>query len=321
MARSAVAALVLLAASLASPPALGRALSVTLGSSVSAAALTPQARVTLLDLRVGDDAFDLGVGWIDAAPSAAASWRRTVAAGPVGTLVLDGRAGVDAQGAGLAAGVRGTAGPVALRLEVEVGTRPPAPFGVLLRAPATAAPPPDGARLTGAPAGGVRADLAAAATWRPDRHWTVEIAPRLHVGASGWAGGAAATLRRAAVATELDLSGRLDLGFGRATGHVAAGITLHHVPRRAPESRATLWWGGARGALAPGVEFSWVTRESGSQLTLAGGWGPAWPDRPRGYGALAFLTPVGAGTAQLGWRWQAGGAGVVEVGWTRPLDR
>jgi hypothetical protein len=318
MARSALTAALLLVASLLAPPASARSLSVTLGSTGPPA---PQARVALLDLRVGDDTFDVGVGWLGTAPSAAAAWRRTVAAGPIGTLVIDGRAGIDAGGAAAAAGVRGTAGPVALRVELEAGTRPPAPFGVLARAPATAPPAPDGARLAGAAAGRLRADLTAGVTWRPDRLWTVDLAPGVHVGAAGWAGGAAVSLRRATVATDLDLSGRLDLAVGPAAGHAAAGITLHHVPRRAPESRATLWWGGAWGAPGPGFEFAWVTREAGSQLTLAGGWGPAWADRPRGHGALAFQTPLGGGTAQLGWRWQADGAGVVEVGWSWPLAR
>jgi hypothetical protein len=321
MPRAAIIVLVLLAATLPGPPVAAQALNVTIGAGAVGAAPVARARVSLLDLRVADDAFDLGVGWLGAAPSAAASWRRTVAAGPVGTLVLDGRAGVDARGAGLAAGVRGTAGPVALRLEIELGTRPPAPFGVLLRAPATAPPPPDGARSTGAAVGSLRADLAAAVTWRRDRLWTVEVAPRLHAGEAGWAGGVAALLRRAAVATDLDVSGRLDLALGAAAGHAAVGLTLHHVPRRAPESRATLWWGGAWSSLAPGVEVSWVAREAGAQLTLAGGWGPAWTDRPQAYGALAVQAPIGAGTAHLGWRWQAEDAGVVDVGWTRPLRR
>jgi hypothetical protein len=320
MPRTKVVVALFVAASLLAPPALARSLSVVVGAT-GRGPTVPVVRFTILDLRLGDDAFDLGLGGFDGAPSVAASWRRTVAAGPVGTLVIDGRAGGDAGGVGVAAGVRGTVGPVALRLELGAGTRAPTPFTILLRAPATAPPVPDGARLTAAATDGLRADLTAAATWRPDRLWTVEVAPRVHVGAGGWSGGAAVTVRRAAVATDFDLSGRLDVAAGRADGHVGVGLTGHHVPRRAPESRATLWWGGPWGAMAPGIEFVSTTREADSQLTLAAGWGPNWADRARAYGAVAFQTPLGGGNAHLGWRWQAAGPVTIELGWTRPVDR
>lgn len=310
---------------LSAPTGLARSLSVGFGldapASRTASAPTVRARATLFDLRVGDDAFDVGVARLDGAVGAAASWRRTVVAGPVGTLVVDGRAGVDADGVGFAAGVRGTVGPVALRVAIEAGTRAPAPFGVLERAPATAAPLADGARLTGALAGTWRYDLALGAVWRPDRSWTWELAPRLHADAAGWSGGAALSLRRAGVATEVDLSGRIDLATGPLGGHLAAGVTLHHVPRRAPESRATLWWGGGRGAAGPGIDVAWVVRDAGAQLTVAGGWGPAWSDRPASYAALALLAPLPRGTAQAGLAWRADGRVVVEVGWSAPLDR
>jgi hypothetical protein len=309
-----------IAASLLAPAALARSLSIA-GGAAGWRPPAPSARATLLDLRVGDDAFDLGMGWLGGAPSAAASWRRTVAAGPVGTLVIEGRVGFDAAGLGLTAGARGTIGPVALRLELGAGQRAPAPFTVLLRAPVAAPPLPDGARLTGAATGGLRSDLTAAATWRPDRLWTIEIAPRVHLGAAGWAGGAGVTLRRAAVAADLDLSGRVDVAVGPKAAHAAVGITGHHVPRRAPESRATLWWGGPWGAMTPGIEFVSVTREAGSTLTLAAGWGPNWADRASAHGALAFQTPLGGGTAHLGWSWQSSGASAFEVGWTRAIER
>jgi len=327
MTRPTLLFLVALAAALTAPTAAARDLTVALGLEAPHPG-GARARATLHDLRVGDDTFEVGLGWLDGAPSAAATWRRTVAAGPVGTLVIDGRVGADATGAAAMLGVRGTAGPVALRIAAEGGTRRPGPFTVLERTPGTGATGAsgsaarvDGARLTGATAGSWRVDVAAGATWRPDRRWTWELAPRLHAGGAGWSGGAALALRRAGVGPDLDLSARVDVALGRADRHLLAGLTLHHVPRRAPESRATIWWGGRSGALAPGVEFDWVVREAGAQATLSAGWVPGWADRPVGYATLALQAPAPRGAALLVATWLAGRGGSVEVGWTLPLER
>jgi hypothetical protein len=308
-----------LTAAIAAPTGAARELSVALGLGAPQPA-GPRAQLTLHDLRVGDDTFDVGVGWLDGAPAAAASWRRTVAAGPIGTLVVDGRVGTDAGGIGATLGVRGTAGPVALRIAVDGGTRVPGAHAVLERGRGTDVVV-DAARLTGAPAGSWRVDLAGGATWRPDRRWTWDLEPRVHLGPSGWAGGAALALRRAAVATDVDLSAGVDLAFGPTDRHLLAGLTLHHVPRRAPESRATLWWGGDVGAWSPGVEVSWIVREAGAQATIAGGWVPGRADRPVGYASFRLRAPAPVGSALVAAAWRSEGGGSIDVGWTLPLDR
>ncbi len=281
---------------------------------------TPNARVALHDLRLDDDAFEFGIGWTDGGLAAAAGWRRTMAAGPLGTFVLDARAGVEPRGAGLDVAARGTLGPVALRLEAAAGTRAPAPWSVTARAPTTTPPAPDLAPLAG-PAGGVRLDLGANAVWRIDRRWTVEMTPRAHRSADGWAGATAASLRRAAVAPDIDVSARLDLAFGPLGHHAAAGLTVHHVPRRAPESQLTAWWGGDAARRGPGLELTWVVREGGTQATLTGAVGPRWSDRPDAYLAAALRRPWGTGTVHVGARWVAPGAASLELAWALTSDR
>ena len=277
-------------------------------------------RAGLHDLRVGDDAFDLGVGWRAGAPSAAASWRRTLAAGVLGTLVVEGVAGIAAEGAAATLAARGTLGPVALRLTADVGRRVPGPWPELARAPVTAAPPPDLARLV-AGADATRLELAAVATWRIDRSWTLDAHPRVHRSPAGWAGASALSLRRAAVATDLDLSVRIDAATGAAARHAAIGVSLHHAPRRAPESRAVVWWGTGTAGTGPGLEVAWVARAATTQLTVAAGWGPPWSDRPQAYAGVALTTPWEDGNLHLGGRWVTGGNVAVEIATSRPLRR
>jgi hypothetical protein len=93
------------------------------------------------------------------------------------------------------------------------------------------------------------------------------------------------------------------------------------VPRRAPESRATLWWGGPWGAMAPGAEFDWIVRAAGAQATLSAGWVPGWADRPVGYAALALQAPAPRGEVRIGAAWIAGAGAAVEVAWSQPLER
>jgi hypothetical protein len=281
---------------------------------------TPRARVALHDLRLGDDTFAFGIGWTDGGPSAAAGWRRTVAAGPLGTLVLEARSGVDVGGVELAAGARGTLGPVALRLEAAAGTRRPSPWSATARGPATTPPAADLAPLAG-PGGGTRLDLNANAVWRIDRQWTVELTPRALRSADGWAGAAAASLRRAAIAPDIDLSARLDVAFGPLGHHAAGGLTVHHAPRRAPESRLTLWWGADAATAGPGLELAWVVREGGTQATLNGAIGPRWTDRPDAYLSAAWQGPWGPGTVHVGARWVAPGAASLELAWGLASDR
>ncbi|MBW6457307.1 MAG: hypothetical protein K0A98_15605 [Trueperaceae bacterium] len=310
------------------PLAAARSWTVVLGADAPtpgvgptpAGGVTPRARVAVHDLRLGDDAFEFGIGWTDGGPAAAAGWRRTLAAGPLGTLVLDARTGVDAGGMGLAVAARGTLGPVALRLDAAAGNRAPGPWPVAARTPVTTPPAPDLAPLAG-PGGGARLDLSANAVWRVDRQWTVDLTPRALRSADGWAVAAAGSLRRAAVAPDIDLSLRLDLASGPAGGHAAAGLTLHHAPRRAPESQLTAWWGGATATAGPGLELAWVVREGGAQATLAGAIGPRWADRPAAYLAAALQRPWGPGVAHVGARWVAPGAASLELAWVMTTDR
>jgi len=315
---------VLLGACLAvTPLAAARSWTVALGADAPApagGAPTTRARVALHDLRLGDDVFEIGIGWTDGGPAAAAGWRRTIAAGPLGTFVLDARTGVDAGGVGLAVAARGALGPVALRLEAAAGNRAPAPWSVVARTPVTTPPAADLAPLV-RPGGGARLDLGANAVWRIDRQWTVELTPRALRSADGWAGAAAASLRRSAIAPDIDLSVRLDLAFGPAGRHTAAGLTLHHAPRRAPESQLTAWWGGDAVTAGPGLELAWVVREGGAQATLFGAIGPRWADRPEAYLAAALQRPWGPGAVHVGARWVAPGAASLELAWVMATDR
>jgi hypothetical protein len=313
----------LLGACLAIAPfAVARSWTVALGVDVPApgGGATSHARTALHDLRFGDDTLEFGVGWLDGGPSVAAGWRRTVAAGPLGTLVLDARTGLEAAGVGLAVAARGTLGPVALRLEAAGGTRAPAPWPVLARAPTTTPPTADLAPLAGT-GGGARLDLAANAVWRIDRRWTVDLTPRAHRSGDGWAGAAAASLRRAEVAPDIDLSVRLDLAFGALAHHAAAGLTVHHAPRRMPESQLTVWWGTDAAARGPGLELAWVVREGAAQATLAGALGPRWSDRPEAHLAASLQQPWGSGTVHVGARWVTPGAASLALAWVMTTDR
>lgn len=315
-------AAVLLIACLALSTAGARSWTVALGADAVGphGGPSPRARAALHDLRRGDDTFEFGVGWVDGGPSAAAGWRRTAAAGPLGTLVLEAQAGLDGDGAAVALTARGALGPVALRVEVAGGSRAPAPWTVAARAPLAAPPTADLAELL-VPGSGVRFDMTFAAVWRVDRQWTVEFAPRAHASATGWAGAGTLSLRRAGIAPDVDLSGRVDLAAGQRARHVAAGLTLHHVPRRAPESRLTLWWGGDAVATGPGLELAWVVRDAGAQAALSAGLGPRWSERPLAYVAAALQRPWGVGTAHLGGRWAEGRGAALELAWVLPVDR
>ncbi len=314
---------VVLGASLAlAPIAAARSWTVALGADVPApgGGSTPHARAALHDVRLGNDTLEIGIGWLDGGPSAAVGWRRTVAAGPLGTLVLDARTGVEAGGVGLAVAARGTLGPVALRLDAAAGTRAPGPWSVLARAPTATPPAADLAPLAGV-GGGARLDLAANAVWRIDRRWTVDLTPRAHRSGDGWAGAAAASLRRAEVAPDIDLSVRLDLAFGALDSHAAAGLTVHHAPRRAPESQLTVWWGTDAATSGPGLELGWVVRAGATQAMLAGALGPRWSDRPEAHLAASLQRPWGPGTVHVGARWVAPGTASLALAWVMTTDR
>jgi len=315
-------AVVLSIACLALPTAGARSWTVAFGADAAetGGGPSPRARAALHNLRRGDDTFEFGVGWVEGGPSVAAGWRRTAAAGPLGTLVLEAQAGLDRDGTAIAVTARGALGPVALRIDLWGGSRAPTPWTVAARAPLAAPPTPDLAALLG-PRDGIRLDASLAAVWRIDRQWTVELVPRAHVSSAGWAGAGALSLRRAAIAPDVDLSGRVDLAAGQLARHAFLGLTLHHAPRRAPESRLTLWWGGDAVATGPGLELAWVVRDASGQAALAAGLGPRWSERPQAYLAAALQRPWGDGTAHLGGRWAEGRGAALELAWVFAVDR
>jgi hypothetical protein len=288
-----------------------------------------RARAVLADLRVADpgladDRFDVGVARVEGAAGGALGWRRTALAGPVGNLVLEGAVGIgrDAAGqlrTGVELGARGVAGPVALAVRAAYGNR--VPFSWPELAPeGLAATPADPRARTGA---GIEEPLAAAtasAAWRIDRDWTLTVAPTVARTGSGWTGALDAGLRRYGLADDLDLSVRIDGANGRNARHAALGATLHHVPRRAPESQATVWLGWGDDGPAPGGEFAWHVRAGASEAAVAAGWAPFWSDRPTGYAALQASAPMAAGRARVVMAW-TGTTWMASLGWSRALPR
>ena len=320
-------AAVALAAILLATSATARAADLHAFVGVDAGGL--RARAVLADLRVADpglagDRFDAGLARTEAAASAALGWRRTAVAGPVGNLVLEGAIGVGRSAAGdLRAGVelgaRGVAGPVALAVHAAYGNRVPFAWPELAAA-APAAPPADPRLRTGS---GVEAPLVAARTsaaWRIDRSWTLSVAPTVARSAAGWTGSVDAALRRYGVGDDLDLSVRVDAAAGADARHAAFGATLHHAPRRAPESSATLWWGAGPAGSAPGAELAWQVRSGATDASLAAGWAPFWSDRPTGYAALQASAPMATGRGRLAVAW-TGTTWLAELGWSQALPR
>ena len=304
-----------------------------------------RARAVLTDLRVADpglagDRFDLGVARLEGAASATLGWRRTAVAGPVGNLVVEGAVGIglgahgdssaggsgaDRLRAGVELGARGVAGPVALAVRVSYGNRVPFAWPEL-GPDVGAAPPADPRARTGGDGEPVAAASASAA-WRIDRAWTLTVAPSAARTASGWTGALDAALRRYAIGDDLDLSVRVDAATGSRARHAALGATLHHVPRRAPESRATLWIGVGEDGRAPGREglalggdVAWQVRAGASEAGVAAGWAPFFSDRPAGYAALQASTPMAAGRGRVAMAW-TGTSWVATLGWSQALPR
>lgn len=312
------------------PPLQARELLIGVGPRLQAADAAPQlgVRFAVFDLRSGNHDFELGLrlGVFGSGPSveAAGGWRQTLTAGPLGNLLLEARAGMDAAGAGASVGARGVLGPVALRLELDLGQRGPAPFAVLSRAAPTP-PTADLRRLTGAPQRSFGSGLNLVASWRIDRNWWLEANPRLALTQGGWAFAAQASLRRSAVRPDFDLSLHLEAAGARAgDGHLGVALTLHHVPRRAPESRLTLWWGrrdpapgGGNAWTAPGMEVATTVREGAFSTNLAAGWVPTRADRPAAYLALGSSGPWGTGRWLLNGRWAYGDGAGLELAWSR----
>jgi hypothetical protein len=288
-----------------------------------------RARVVLADLRVADpgfadDRFEVGAAWHRGLASAAVGWRRTALAGPAGNLVLEvvaggGRSAAGGARTGVEVGARGVAGPVALGVRLGYGQRTPHAWPELAVEPPPA-PAADPRARTGADADGSVATAALSAAWRIDRAWTLSVAPSVARTGRGWTGAVDASLRRFGIADALDLSVRIDAASGAVARHAALGATLHHVPRRAPESRATVWIGSGGASVALGGEVAWFVRDGATEAALAAGWAPFWSDRPAGYAALRASAPMREGRGRVGVAW-TGSALVAELGWSRPLPR
>ncbi len=280
----------------------------------------PRARVALDEWRWGDDVFDVGLGWQHDDVAAAARWRRTLAAGPIGNLLVEGHVGIDDLGVAGGVGGRGTVGPVALAVRLDVGTRPVGPWPVL-DATVDGDALADPRRRTGAASTDAMATADVTATWRAARAWTVVAAPRLVWTPTGWTGGGEASVRRAAWAEDLDASLRVVWAPGPVARHAAVGLTLHHVPRRAPTSSVTVWYGGGSSGRGPGAELAWTVRDGPAETSLRAGWATFWSDRPDTYLALDARAPAPAGVWRLGARWVQGRGGALELGWSQPLGR
>lgn len=293
-----------------------------------------RGRVVLADLRVADpgladDRFAVGFARTEAAASAALGWRRTAVAGPVGNLVLEGAVGVGRAApsnvprggprAGIELGARGVAGPVALSVRAAYGNRVPFAWPEL-SAEATAAPSADPRVRTGAGDDDPMVAATTSVTWRIDRSWTLAVAPTVARTTSGWTGSLEAALRRYGLGDDLDLSVRVDAAAGESARHAALGATVHHAPRRAPESSATIWWGAGRTGLAPGAEVAWQVRSGTSEAGVVAGWAPFWSDRPVGYAAFRASSSMASGRGRVAVAW-TGTTWLAEVGWTQPLPR
>ncbi len=294
----------------------------------------PRGRVVLADLRVADpglanDRFVVGFARAEAAASAALGWRRTAVAGPVGNLVLEGAVGLGraapggaptgATRAGVEVGARGVAGPVALAVRAGYGNRVPFAWPEL-SVDATSAPPADPRVRAGAGADGPVLAATASAAWRIDRSWTLSVAPVVARTGSAWTGSLEAALRRYGIGDDLDLSVLLDAAAGASARHAALGASLHHAPRRAPESSATLWWGTGPAGPAPGAEVAWRVRSGATEASLAAGWAPFWSDRAVGYAALQASGPMATGRGRVALAW-TGTTWLAEVGWSQALPR
>ena len=233
----------------------------------------PSLRASLHDLEVGSATLDVGIG----TAGAAVMLRYPALTSPIGTLLLEGRAGVEGGRGGVDATLRGSIGPLGVRLDVATGTRAPGGWALLDRGGALRPPTPE----FGASAW--RFDAAADVTFRPNRGLTVTLTPRFHrAEGTGW--GIAGSVRRAGVIDAWDVSGRVDAATAAGGSHAAIGASIHHVPRRAPETRVGIWWAGTDGW---GIDGAWTLRAANGSLEVLGGIGPRWSDRPTAHVTVA----------------------------------
>lgn len=276
-----------------------------------------EVRLAALDVPRGEDRLDAELR-LGAEAGLSLAVRRSSAAGPLGTLVLEADAELRladevAGRAGLRA--RGALGPVAARLEGAVWSAPPERFDAL--APLGRTPFERGHAL------GLAAD------GRLDRTWLAGAEAtwwRGDAGRAAWDLGASLRARRL-------LSGELDLTVGvqgrvvgAGEGRVGVGAGVIAVPKRAPEIAVRAWLDAVPGAsgvaLRPGLESEGAWRAAAGRLSWAVRLRPGARERAPWSLAVAWQRPAGDGVWRLEGSVHAGGdAGDgVALGafWERP---
>jgi len=248
------------------------------------------------DQRLARGSLDLGLGVTARGPQGALYYRDTAQASLLGNLVWEVRAGHDAAGTRLASGLRGVLGPVALRSQLAVGNRQPGSPWPLLDG---AHPPLPGS----AAALGWGFDGELDATWRINRAWSIGLNPRLEYRSPSWAGGLSANIRRSGIAPDFDLSLQAVVQPPRAAATALLGVTLHHVPRRAPAAEAGVWL--AAGGW--GVHGRLARRDAGKLWQLQGALGLGPSGTPSDYLTATIEVPALQGTLSLGGGWSRAG--------------
>lgn len=276
-----------------------------------------ELRIAVLDLPRGEDRLDAELR-LAAEPGLSLAVRRSSAAGPLGTLVLEADAELrladePAARAGLRA--RGALGPVAARLEGLAWSAPPERFDAL--APLGRTPFERGHAL------GLAAD------GRLDRTWLAGAEATLWRGDAGRTAldlGASLRARRL-LGAELDLTvgvqGRAD---GAGEGRVGVGAGVVAAPRRAPEIAVRAWLdavpvaGGV--ALRPGLESEGAWSAAAGRLSWAVRLRPGARERAPWSLDVAWRRPAGDGVWRLEGSVHAGGrAGdgvALGASWERP---
>jgi hypothetical protein len=265
--------------------------------------------VTHHDQRLATGTLDVGFGIDARGPTAGLHYRATVGANLLGNLVWELRGGHDLAGTRFAAGLRGVLGPLALRAQLAWGNRERADPWPLMGSPNPPMPRAPSERSWGL-------DGELQATWRINRSWSLLIRPELEHRSGTWSGSLATTLRRSSIGPDFDASLHAVLQPTDAPSRGLVGVSLHHVPRRAPSSEAGVWFAanswGAHGRLA------W--RASGWLWHLQGAVGAAPAGIPSDFVSAAVELPALNGTLHFGGGWGAQG-GLAQLSLRVPLGR
>jgi hypothetical protein len=297
--------------------AAGTASAQTARLGLVAAGASGEVRVAVLDVPRGEDRFDAELR-LAADPGLSLSVRRSGAAGPLGTLVLEADAELrlaDAPAGRAGLRARGALGPVAARLEGAAWSAPPERFDVL--APLGRTPFARGHAL------GVAVDGRLNRTWLAGAEATWW---RGDAGRVAWDLDASLRARRL-LGAELDLTvGVQGRAAGAGEGRVGVGAGVVAVPRRAPEIAVRAWLdavpvaGGV--ALRPGLESEGAWSAAEGRLSWAVRLRPGARERAPWSLGVAWRRPAGDGFWRLEGTVHAGGrAGdgvALGASWERP---